>query len=108
MVDSTLGDAELLDACAAGDERALAALYDRYGRLAYGVAVRVVGDPALAEDAVREAFARVWRQAATSDRAGRTVSAWVVAVVHREAVDLVRCARFPASLTDTPWAADRE
>src|SRR5215218_7534729 len=52
-------DEELLEAIGAGDEAALAALYDRFGRVAYGVALRILRDQALAEDAVQEAFGRL-------------------------------------------------
>ena len=69
---------------------ALAELYDRYGRVAYGLAFRVLRDSALAEDAVQEAFLAVWRTAGTyiSDR-GKP-STWILTLVHRRAVDLVR------------------
>src|SRR5215207_7700991 len=48
-------DEELLEAIAAGEDEALGALYDRFRRVAYGVALRVLRDQALAEDAVVEA-----------------------------------------------------
>lgn len=90
MTASTRDDPELLRACSNGDEQALGSLYDRYGKVAYGVALRVLRDPALAEDAVQEAFLGVWRQAATYDRARGTTSTWILTLVHRRAVDLVR------------------
>jgi RNA polymerase sigma factor (sigma-70 family) len=90
MTDSTRDDAELLGACSGGDERALGSLYDRYGKLAYGVALRVLRDPGLAEDAVQDAFLAVWRQAATYDRSRGKASTWILTFVHRRAVDLVR------------------
>ena len=90
MTDTTRGDADLLTACANGDERALGSLYDRYGKLAYGVALRLLRDPALAEDAVQDAFLAVWRQAATFDPARARASTWILMLVHRRAVDLVR------------------
>ena len=85
-----LSDEALIALVARKDDAALAALYDRFGRVAYGLAVRVVRDRALAEDAVQEAFMTVWR---TADRyvAGRSkVSSWILTFVHRRAVDLVR------------------
>jgi RNA polymerase sigma-70 factor (ECF subfamily) len=87
---STRDDPDLLLACSHGDEQALGLLYDRYGKLAYGVALRVLRDTALAEDAVQEAFLAVWRQAATYDGARGKASTWILTLVHRRAVDLVR------------------
>jgi len=83
-------DEALLALAAREDEQALAELYDRYGRVAYGLALRIVRDQALAEDAVQEAFLTVWRSAASfrSDRA--KPSTWILTLVHRRAVDVVR------------------
>jgi RNA polymerase sigma factor (sigma-70 family) len=85
-----LSDEALLTLVADGDEDALAELYDRYGRVAYGLAQRVVRDPALAEDAVQEAFLAVWRSAATFRAERAKPSTWILTLVHRRAVDLVR------------------
>src|SRR4029077_4255695 len=84
-------DEALLALVAREDEEALAQLYDRYSRVAYGLALRVVRDPALAEDAVQDAFLTLWRTAAgfRSDRA--KPSTWILTLVHRRAVDVVRC-----------------
>jgi RNA polymerase sigma factor (sigma-70 family) len=83
-------DEALLALVAREDEEALARLYDRYSRVAYGLALRIVRDPALAEDAVQEAFLTVWRSAAgfRADRA--KPSTWILTLVHRRAVDVVR------------------
>src|SRR5262245_3343768 len=90
MTDPTRDDSGLLEACSMGDEQALGLLYDRYGKLAYGVALRVLGDSALAEDAVQDAFQTVWQRAAAYDPARGKASAWILTLVHRRAVDLVR------------------
>lgn len=85
-----LSDEALLAQMALGDERALAELYDRFGRVAYGLAVRVLRDRTLAEDAVQDAFLGAWRTAAGFDPTRGTVSTWLMTLVHRRAVDLVR------------------
>ena len=85
-----LSDEQLLEAIAAGDEGALGALYDRFGRVAYGVALRVLRDRALAEDAVQEAFLAIWRSAERYRIERAKPSTWVLTLVHRRAVDLVR------------------
>jgi RNA polymerase sigma factor (sigma-70 family) len=83
-------DEELLDAVASGDDGALAALYDRFGRVAYGLAYRILRDKALAEDAVQEAFLAVWRSADSYRRERAKPATWILTLVHRRAVDLVR------------------
>jgi RNA polymerase sigma factor (sigma-70 family) len=90
MALSIRDDDDLLAACAEGDEQALGSLYDRFGKVAYGLALRVLRDAALAEDAVQEAFLAVWRQAARFDRSRGTAATWILTIVHRRAVDLVR------------------
>ena len=69
---------------------ALAALYDRFGRVAYGLALRVLRDASLAEDAVQEAFMTVWRNADRFVAERAKASTWILTFVHRRAVDLVR------------------
>ena len=83
-------DEALLADAARSDEQALAALYDRYGRVAYGLALRVLRDPALAEDAVQEAFLQIWRSAHRFAPEKAKASTWMLTFVHRRAVDLVR------------------
>ncbi len=83
-------DEALLARVARGDEDALGAVYDRFGRVAYGLALRVLRDDRLAEDAVQDAFVTVWRQAASFRPERGKAQTWVLTLVHRRAVDLVR------------------
>jgi RNA polymerase sigma factor (sigma-70 family) len=83
-------DEQILEAVGRGDHDALGVLYDRFGRLAYGLAFRILRDGALAEDAVQEAFLAVWRSADAYKRERAKPSTWILTVVHRRAVDLVR------------------
>lgn len=85
-----LSDEALVALVARADEEALAELYDRFNRVAYGLALRIVRDPALAEDAVQEAFLAVWRSAARFVAERAKASTWILTLVHRRAVDLVR------------------
>ena len=85
-----LSDEALVALVARGDEDALAELYDRIGRIAYGLALRVLRDDRLAEDAVQDGFLSVWRTAAAFRPERAKASTWVLTLVHRRAVDLVR------------------
>jgi len=85
-----LSDEALLSLVASSDEDALAALYDRFGRVAYGLALRILRDQALAQDAVQEAFLGVWRNADRFLAERAKASTWILTLVHRRAVDLVR------------------
>ncbi len=102
-----LSDEALLALVARGDDDALGALYDRFGRVAYGVALRVVRDAELAQDAVQEAFLGAWRRAASFDPERGTASTWLLTLVHRRAVDVVRREqrRRAEPLDDAPVAA---
>jgi RNA polymerase sigma factor (sigma-70 family) len=83
-------DEQVLEAVGRGDDDALGVLYDRFGRVAYRLAYRILRDKALAEDAVQEAFLAVWRSADAYKRERAKPSTWILTVVHRRAVDLVR------------------
>jgi RNA polymerase sigma factor (sigma-70 family) len=85
-----LSDEALVALIARGHESALAELYDRLGRVAYGLAYRILRDEALAEDAVQEGFLTLWRTAAGFVPERAKASTWVLTLVHRRAVDLVR------------------
>jgi RNA polymerase sigma factor (sigma-70 family) len=85
-----LSDEALVALVARGDEDALGELYDRVGRIAYGLAMRVLRDDRLAEDAVQEGFLAVWRSAAAFRAERAKASTWILTLVHRRAVDLVR------------------
>src|SRR5256886_8299136 len=83
-------DEAIVALVARSDEEALAELYDRFGRVAYGLALRVLRDEKLAEDAVQEGFLAAWRNADRFMPERARASRWVLTFVHRRAVDLVR------------------
>jgi len=86
-------DSALVARAAAGDERALGELYDRYGGMAFSLACAVVGEHADAEEVVADAFAQIWRSAGGFDPARGSVTAWVATIVRTRALDLVRSRR---------------
>jgi RNA polymerase sigma-70 factor (ECF subfamily) len=85
-----LSDEALVALVSRSHDTALAELYDRVGGAAYGVAFRILRDEALAEDAVQEAFLGLWRSAGSFVPERAKASTWILTLVHRRAVDLVR------------------
>jgi len=72
------------------DPRAMADLYDRYGRLVYTLILRVVRDGGIAEDLVQETFLRVWNRAQGFDAERGALGPWLLAVARNRAIDYLR------------------
>jgi RNA polymerase sigma-70 factor (ECF subfamily) len=83
-------DVVLMRRIGQGDQQALAGLYDRYAAVALGVATRICGSRAMAEDVVQEAFLSIWRRPGSYTSSRGTVSSYVFAAVHNKAVDAIR------------------
>jgi len=84
-----MDDHAIVAACAKGDSHALRSLHERHARAAYTFALRLLGNPADADDAVAEAFYEVWRSA--SKFANRSsVRTWILGIVRHKALDLLR------------------
>ncbi len=82
--------ADLLKRVACGDEAAFGTLYDQLAARVYGLVLRVLRDPAQAEEVAQEALVEVWRTAARFDAARGSALGWVLTIAHRRAVDRVR------------------
>ncbi|RYU13023.1 ECF RNA polymerase sigma factor SigK [Nocardioides iriomotensis] len=80
----------LVGRVARGDAQAFESLYDELSASVYGLARRVVRDPARAEDVTQDVFLEVWRKAARFDAALGRAKTWVMTIAHRRAVDAVR------------------
>ena len=84
--------ADLLKRSGRGDEAAFALLYDATAARVFGLAVRVVRDPAQAEEVTQEAFLDIWRTAGRFDTDRGSALSWLLTITHRKAVDRVRSA----------------
>lgn len=88
--DAAIPDRDLVWRMAAGEERALGALYDRHARMVYALAHAVVGERADAEEVVADAFGQAWRSAAEYDPLRGSVGGWLTTIARARALDLVR------------------
>ena len=83
-------DGAVLESIAKSDPDALVMLYDRYGRLAFGLAYRILGDAATAEEVVQDAFMNVWRKAESFDAERGNTRTWLLSIVRNRAIDQLR------------------
>lgn len=83
-------DLQLLDRVRRGDEQAMAALYDRYSKVVYSVALRVLRDPATAEDVLQDVFMTIWRRPDTFIPARGSLGGWLAVVARNRSIDLLR------------------
>ena len=100
---STLAD--LRHRASRGDEAAFAKFYDATSVRAYGLAVRVVRNPAHAEEVTQEAYLDAWRSSTRYEPGRGSAVGWLLTIVHRKAVDRVRSVE-AATARDESW--DRE
>lgn len=88
-------DEALVAAMAGGDPWALVEFIQRFEPRVYGLALRVVSDPGLAEEVTQDAFVRVWRRASTFDPERGQVASWLLTITRNIAIDAVRLRRDP-------------
>ena len=86
----TTQDAQLLDRVRRGDDQAMAALYDKYSRLVYSVALRVLRDPASSEDVLQDVFLGIWRRPQSFVSARGSLGGWLAVVARNRSIDMLR------------------
>ena len=96
---STADDAALLGLVQRGDEEAMAALFDRYSKVVYSVALRVLRDPASAEDVLQEIFMQIWRSPDGFIATRGSLGGWLAVVSRNRSIDALRRKR-PTELVD--------
>jgi RNA polymerase sigma-70 factor, ECF subfamily len=94
--------AALLRRCALGDEECFAQLYDLTSRRVHGLVLRVIRDPAQAEEVTQEVYLQAWRTSSRYDEQKGSALSWLMTLAHRRAVDRVRAAE-AASRQDTSY-----
>lgn len=87
---TVLDDAALAARIGSGDAEALATLYDRYARVMYSFAIRMLSDPGLAEELTQEVFLRVWRQCGQYQHNRGALLTWILSITHNMAIDEIR------------------
>jgi RNA polymerase sigma-70 factor (ECF subfamily) len=85
-----ISDVELLHAIAGRDEQALAALYDRYRTILFGLLLRILNSREEAEDVLQEVFLQVWRRAADFNELRGRPFTWLVTLARSRAIDRLR------------------
>jgi RNA polymerase sigma-70 factor, ECF subfamily len=83
-------DLRLMQRVAAGDQAALATLYDRYSSVLYSVAMRILTDAGAAEEILQDVFLQVWRNASRFDPQRGSLSGWLLVTTRNRAIDRLR------------------
>ena len=82
-----LEDLELLAKIGEQDRQALAALYDRYGRRVFALAVRMLNDPLGSEEVTQDVFMSVWRRGASYTSKKGKFTTWLFSITHNRTID---------------------
>lgn len=85
-----INEKETISALKQGDQNALASLYDQYGAALYGVVLRVVQSPEVAEEVMQETFLKIWRNIGTYDEAKGKFYTWAMNIARNTAIDFTR------------------
>lgn len=101
-------DAVLLERLVAGDPQAMAAIFDRYSGIVYSVALRVLKDPAQAEDVMQDIFIQVWKNPASFVSGRGSLGAWLAVVARNRSIDCLRRRRPTDSVEDVVLAASTD
>jgi len=93
-------DMRLVARIRAGDETAMSELYDRYGKVVYAVALRVLQETGAAEDVLQEILVQLWRRPDSFDASRGSLAAWLTVITRNRAIDRVRKRRPEVELED--------
>jgi RNA polymerase sigma-70 factor (ECF subfamily) len=83
-------DGRLVARIRAGDQQAMSELYDRYAKVVYAVALRVLQETSAAEDILQEIFLQLWRNPDAFDASRGSLAAWFAVISRHRAIDRLR------------------
>ncbi len=101
---STLTDQTLILLITRTQPEALSALYDRYSRLVFSLALNIVGDHATAEEITLDVFTRVWEKAGTYRVEQAKVNTWLTSITRHHAIDVLRRRKIRPEQHSVSWA----
>jgi RNA polymerase sigma-70 factor (ECF subfamily) len=84
----------------AGDQDAMSELYDRYGKVVYAVALRVLQDTGAAEDVLQDVFLQLWRNPDAFDASRGSLAAWLAVIARHRSIDRLRQRRPETNIED--------
>ena len=97
-----LSDEALLSAIAGGAVWAMDSLYQRYSRILYSLAYRMVADHQIAEDLLQDAFLSVWKRSTSFSPQAGAARSWLISILHHRAIDHLRRVRRRSSIQEAP------
>jgi RNA polymerase sigma factor (sigma-70 family) len=97
-----LSDEALLSAIAGGAVWAMDSLYQRYSRILYSLAYRMVADHQIAEDLLQDAFLSVWRRSTSFSPQAGAARSWLISILHHRAIDHLRRVRRRSVIQEAP------
>ena len=103
---SSQEDAALLGLVQRGDEHAMTTLFDRYSKVVYSVALRVLRDPASAEDVLQEVFMQIWRNPSSFVATRGSLGGWLAVVSRNRSIDALRRKRPTESVDNIALASN--
>jgi RNA polymerase sigma-70 factor (ECF subfamily) len=98
-------DSMLLGLVQKGDEQAMASIFDRYSKVVYSVALRVLRDPSAAEDVLQEIFMQIWRNPDTFIATRGSLGGWLAVVSRNRSIDALRRRRPTDSIEEMQFAS---
>ncbi len=101
--DGEITDEMLIHELAKGNAWAMEPLYDRYNRILYTIAYRMVSDSQIAEDLLQEVFMAVFKRADSYSAQTGTVRSWLISIVHHRTIDYLRTVKRRSILKQAEW-----
>src|SRR5664279_1092151 len=98
--DQAGDDMRLVARLRAGDQQALSELYDRYSKVVYGVALRILHDTGAAEDLLQDIFLQLWRKPDAFDSSRGSLTAWLAVIARHRSIDRLRQRRPETDIED--------